>query len=62
MPMYDVKVVVTYEYEVEADNEEQAEEMGWYYEEYPFAGEVYSIKVYEQDEKDDEVELDEEVI
>lgn len=60
MPMYDVKVVVTYEYEVEADNEEQAEEQGWNYEDHYYAGEVYSINVYEQEE--DEVELDEEVI
>ena len=36
--MYDVKVVVTYEYEVEADNEEQAEEQGWNYEDHYYSG------------------------
>ena len=61
MPTYDVKVVVTYNYEVEADNEVEAEEQGWHYEDYAFSGEVYSIKVDEQEEEE-EVELDEEVI
>jgi hypothetical protein len=60
MPMYDLKVIVEYNYEVEADNEEQAEELGWHYEDYGFP-EVYSIEVDEQYEED-EVELDEEVI
>ena len=59
--MYDLKVVVTYEYEVEAENEEQAELQGWLYEDYAYAGEVYSITVYEQEE-DEEDNLDEEVI
>lgn len=61
MPMYDLKVTVEYFYEVEADNEEQAEELGWHYEDYAFSGEVYSIEVDEQPEEE-EVELDEEVI
>ena len=60
MPMYDIKVVVTYEYEVEAENEEQAELQGWLYEDYAHAGEVHSIAVYEQEEE--AVELDEEVL
>jgi hypothetical protein len=62
MPMYDVKVVVEYMYEVEAENEKQAEEQGWMYEDYAYAGEVYSIDVDEKPEEDEEVELDEEVI
>jgi hypothetical protein len=58
MPMYDLKVTVDYFYEVEADNEEQAEELGWHYEDYAFSGEVYSIKVDEQPEEE-EVEEEE---
>ena len=53
MPTYDVKVVVTYEYEVEADNEKQAEEQGWMYEDYAYSAEVYSIDVYEQEGSDE---------
>lgn len=59
MPLYNLKVVVTYEYEVEADNEEQAEQMGWEYEDYPYSGEVYSIDVEELPEEEDEDESDE---
>ena len=64
MPMYDIKVIVEYMYEVEAENEAQAEEQGWHYEDYAYSGEVYSIKVIKVDEQeeDEEVELDEEVI
>jgi hypothetical protein len=60
MPTYDVTVIVEYNYEVEADNEVEAEEQGWHYEDYPFSGEVYSIEVEEQpvgeeyDEDEDE--------
>jgi hypothetical protein len=61
MPNYDIKVVVEYFFEVEADNAEQAEELGWHYEDYAFSGEVYSIDVDEQPEEV-ESELDEEVI
>jgi hypothetical protein len=61
MPTYDIKVIVEYNYEVEADNEVEAEEQGWHYEDYAYTGEVYSIEVDEQEE-DEEVELDEEVI
>ena len=60
MPMYDVKVIVEYNYEVEANSEKEAEEQGWMYEDYAYSGEVYSIGVDEQIEE--EVELDEEVI
>lgn len=60
MPTYDLKVIVEYNYEVEAENETEAEELGWYYEDHSYSGEVYSIEVNEQEE--DEVKLDEEVI
>jgi hypothetical protein len=59
MPMYDIKVVVEYMYEVEAENEQEAEEQGWLYEDHAYAGDVYSIDVEEQEEE--AVELDEEV-
>jgi hypothetical protein len=60
LPKFDLKVTVDYYYEVEAENEAAAEELGWHYEDYAFSGEVYSIKVDEQEEEE-EVELDEEV-
>jgi hypothetical protein len=54
MPTYDIKVIVEYNYEVEAENAEEAEELGWQYEDYAFSGEVYSIETDEQEE-DEEV-------
>ncbi len=57
MATYDVKVVVEYYYEVEAENEKEAEEQGWYYAEYSYTGEVYSIRVDEQPEEVDELDL-----
>ena len=60
MATYDVKVIVEYNYEVEANSEKEAEEQGWMYEDYAYSGEVYSIAVDEQIEE--EVELYEEVI
>lgn len=47
MPLYDLKVIVEYRYEVEADNEAAAEKQGWSYEDYYFNAEVYSIDVEE---------------
>jgi hypothetical protein len=56
MATFDIKVVVEYFYEVEADNETEAEELGWHYEDYAFSGEVYSIDVTQtsDDEEDEE--------
>ena len=54
MAVYDVKVIVEYNYEVEADNYEEAEEQGWMYEDFPYAAEVYSVEVEEQPEEEDE--------
>jgi hypothetical protein len=48
MPTYDVKVIVEYNYEVEADSDKEAEELGWHYEDHAYSGEVYSIDVDEQ--------------
>jgi hypothetical protein len=56
MAVWNVKVVVEYEYEVEADTYEQAEKQGWEYEEYYYTGTVDSIEVEEQDEPDEEDE------
>ena len=53
MPTYDLKVIVEYFYEVEAESEEAAEELGWHYEDYAFSGEVYSIDVSEREEDED---------
>ena len=55
MPTYDVKVIVEYNYEVEAETDEEAEQMGWEYEDNSYSGEVYSIEVYEQEEAEEEV-------
>lgn len=58
MATFDIKVVVEYFYEVEAENETEAEELGWHYEDYAFSGEVYSIDVTQtsEDEEDEETE------
>ena len=56
MPTFDIKTVVEYFYEVEAKNEQEAEELGWHYEDYAFSGEVYSIKVTQTSEDEDEDE------
>ena len=56
MARYDVKVVVEYYYEVEADSIEEAEEMGYDYEEYQHCGQVDSISVEEIEEDEDDAE------
>jgi hypothetical protein len=53
MPTYDIKVIVEYNYEVEAEDEQAAEELGWHYEDYAFSGEVYSIEIDEQEEDEE---------
>lgn len=53
MPNYNVKVVVEYEYEVEADSAEEAEKAGWDYEEYSYTAGVYSIDVEELESEDE---------
>jgi hypothetical protein len=64
MPRYDVTVMVHYYYEVEADNDAEAEKLGWMYEDHPYSAEVHDITVSEQDEEDDEddeeIEVDDE--
>lgn len=56
MPKYNVRVVVEYQYEVEADNKKEAEEQGWKYEDYSGFAEVDEIEVeeVEDDEEEDE--------
>jgi hypothetical protein len=56
MPTYRVNVVVEYDYEVEAENLEEAEEQGWYYADHSYHADVYSIKVDEVPEVDEEDE------
>ncbi len=56
MPTFDVKVIVEYNYEVEADSPEEAEEQGWQYEDYAHFADVYSIDVVEQESDEDEEE------
>ena len=57
MPTYDVKVIVEYNYEVEANSEKEAEEQGWMYEDYAYSGEVYSIDIDEQIPEPEEEEV-----
>ena len=54
MPTYDIKVLVEYNYEIEAENDKQAEEQGWMYEDYSYSGEVYSIDVTQTSEDEDD--------
>jgi hypothetical protein len=56
MATFDVKVIVEYYYEVEADSPEEAEEQGWHYEDYSHFAEVYSIDVTQtsEDEEDED--------
>jgi hypothetical protein len=57
MPTYDVKVLVEYNYEVEANSDKEAEEQGWYYEDHAYSGEVYSIDIDEQIPEPEEEEV-----
>lgn len=54
MATWNVRVLVEYSYEVEADNFEEAEKQGWEYEEYYYTGTVDSIECEEQDEPDED--------
>lgn len=55
MGKYFVTTTVEYYFEVEADSEDEAEEMGWKYQDYPYSAEVDSIEVEAlEDEEDDE--------
>jgi hypothetical protein len=54
MPKYQVTTVVEYIYEVEADNQDDAEKQGWGYEDYPYAATVQTIEVEEVEEYEDE--------
>lgn len=56
MGLYYVKVRVDFEYEVEADSMEQAEEQGWYWEDYCHYADVYSINVDDITPEEDEEE------
>ncbi len=54
MATYDVTVVVEYMYEVEAENEAEAIEQGWQYEDYAHFATVDSIDVTQISEDEDE--------
>lgn len=47
---YSVRVLVEYNYEVEAETKDEAEQQGWEYEDYSFHAEVYSIDVELEEE------------
>lgn len=53
MPRYHITTEVSYFYEVEADNEEEAEKQGWMYEDHKYNAEVQHILVNEIEDEDD---------
>ena len=59
MATYEVSVRVDFNYEVEANSEKEAEELGWHWEDYAHFAEVYSINVdMISDDEDEEDEDD----
>ena len=56
MARYDVKVKVTYFYEVEAEDYLEAEKQGWMYEDYAHFAEVEDITISEIEEDDEDEE------
>ena len=56
MAKYDIEVVVSYMYEVDAEDDLEAEKEGWNYENYKHFAQVDSIKIemIEKDEEEDE--------
>lgn len=54
MPRYEITTTVNYTFEVEADDLEEAEQLGYDYEEYKYFGEVYDIEVAELEERDED--------
>lgn len=55
MATYDIEVVVSYMYQVEAEDDLEAEKEGWNYEEYKHFAQVDSIK-FEMIKDDEELE------
>ena len=53
MARYNVKVKVTYFYEVEADSDVEAEKQGWMYEDYAHFAEVEDITISEIEEEEE---------
>jgi hypothetical protein len=58
--LYNVKVIVELEYEVECETEDEAEELGWHWEEYTAYSSVYSIDVEHLEELPEEEDEDNE--
>ena len=56
MARYDVKVKVTYFYEVEAEDDLEAEKQVWMYEDYAHFAEVEDITISEIEEDDEDEE------
>lgn len=54
MARFEITTTVVYVYEVEADDVEEAEKMGWQYEDYQHYAEVDSIEVAELEPEEDE--------
>ena len=54
MPNYRIQVTVNFDYEVEAENEKDAEEYGWKWDDYAHYSDVYSIDVEELEEDEED--------
>lgn len=56
MATYNVKVMVEFNYEIEADSEEVAEAEGWKWENYKYNSSVDSIQVTEMYDPEEEIQ------
>ena len=56
MATYRVQVRVEFDFEVDCDNDTEATEQGWNWEDYKHTGEVYSIDVDDITESEEEDE------
>lgn len=59
MATYEVKVKVSYAYEVQAEDDIEAEKEGWKYEDYSHFAQVDSIKIEMIEDDEDEFEGEE---
>jgi hypothetical protein len=56
MALYNVKVNVTYDYGVDADSQQEAEDRAWMYSEHAYSATVDSLEVTKMYDEDDEEE------
>jgi hypothetical protein len=59
MALYNVKVNVTYDFGVEADSQQEAEDRAWIYEDHAYSATVDSLEVTEIEPDEDNEEEEE---